>query len=155
MEGGTTYIQNFRFAAVLIFALLVLYMKNREDSGNVHAAGNDKDVINAASESFERRFHFYFFLNLGALALYLFCSFLPIISRIGYYLTISHILFLPMLLSQVSNQKQRKFFRAGIILAALLYFAVYMSRAGDDGVLILPYKTFFFHDMVNILSDVN
>ncbi len=155
LEGGTSYINILRCAAVLIFALLVLYMKKREDSENVHAAGSDIGVTKATNESFERWFHFYFFLNLGALALYLFCSFLPIISRIGYYLTISHILFLPMLLSQVSNQKQRKFFRAGIILAALLYFAVYMSRAGDDGVLILPYKTFFFHDMVNILSDVN
>ncbi len=155
LEGGTSYINILRCAAVLIFALLVLYMKKREDSENVHAAGSDIGVTKATNESFERRFHFYFFLNLGALALYLFCSFLPIISRIGYYLTISHILFLPMLLSQVSNRKQRKFFRAGIILAAVLYFAVYMSRAGDDGVLILPYKTFFFHDMVNILSDVN
>lgn len=155
LEGGTSYINIVRCAAVLIFALLVLYMKKREDAGNVRAAENDKDLTKTANESFERRFHFYFYLNLGALALYLFCSFLPIISRIGYYLTISHILFLPMLLSQVKNQKQRRFFRAGIILAALLYFAVYMSRAGDDGVLILPYKTFFFHDMVNILSDVN
>ena len=45
--------------------------------------------------------------------------------------------------------------RAGILLAAVLYFAIYMSRADNDGTLILPYKTFFFHDMVNILSDVN
>ncbi len=136
LEGGTSYINILRCLAVLLFAGLVYVMgrKKRSDS---------------------ERFRFYFYLNLGALVLYVFCSFLPIISRIGYYLTVSHILFLPMLLGQVDNPRWRKLFRLGMILAALLYFAVYMSRAGNDGTLILPYKTFFFHDMVNILSDVN
>ena len=99
--------------------------------------------------------HFYFYLNLGALVLYVFCSFLPIISRIGYYLTVSHILYLPMLLRQIRDAKWRRVFRMGILSVAILYFMIYMSRAGNDGTLILPYKTFFFHDMVNILSDVN
>ena len=101
------------------------------------------------------RFRFYFYLNLGALVLYVFCSFLPIISRIGYYLTVSQILFLPMLLQQIPDKKWRRLFRVGVILAAVLYFMMYLSRADNDGVLILPYQSFFFHDMVNILSDVN
>ncbi len=137
LEGGTSYVNILRCAAVLVFALLVLFLQ-KEGCGME-----------------DRRFRFYFYLNLGALALYVFCSFLPIISRIGYYLTISHILFLPMLLKQIEDKRLRRFFRAGILLAAVFYFAIYMSRAGDDGVLILPYKTFFFHDMVNILSDVS
>ena len=103
----------------------------------------------------KRRFWFYFYLNLGALVLYVFCSFLPIISRIGYYLTVSQILFLPMLLEQIADRRWRKIFRLGVILAAVLYFMMYLSRASNDGVLILPYKSFFFHDMVNILSDMN
>ena len=140
LEGGTSYINIARCAAVLLFAGLVRYMRKR-----TAAADADDD----------RRFRFFFYLNLGALALYIFCSFLPIISRIGYYLTVSHILFLPMLLKEVESERLRKLFRAGILLAAVCYFAVYMSRAGDDGVLLLPYKTFFFNDMVNILSDVN
>ena len=97
---------------------------------------------------------FYLYLNLGALVLYVFCSFLPIISRIGYYLMVSQILFLPMLLKSVPEKKWRRVFRAGILLAAALYFAVYLKRASNDGVLILPYRTFFFNEMVNILSDV-
>ena len=142
LEGGTSYINILRCLAVLVFAGLVVYMQ-RHDSGE-HGADTEDD----------RRFRFYFYLNLGALVLYVFCSFLPIISRIGYYLTVSHILFLPMLLRRVGNERWRKLFRLGIILAALLYFAIYMSRADNDGTLILPYKTFFFNDMVNILSDV-
>lgn len=142
LEGGTSYINILRCLAVLIFAGLVIYMQRHD--GREHSADDEDD----------RRFGFYFYLNLGALVLYVFCSFLPIISRIGYYLTVSHILFLPMLLRRVENERWRRLFRLGIILAAFLYFAIYMSRADNDGTLILPYKTFFFNDMVNILSDV-
>ena len=142
LEGGTSYINILRCAAVLVFAGIVYLEQKRPGSTG---GGNEKD----------KRMHFYFYLNLGALVLYVFCSFLPIISRIGYYLTISHILYLPMLLKRVENVGWRKLLRAGVLAAAILYFAVYMSRAENDGTLILPYKTFFFHDMVNILSDVN
>ena len=143
LEGGTSYINILRCFAVLIFAGWVFYMQRRTDEQHKPDAEDD------------RRFRFYFYLNLGALVMYVFCSFLPIISRIGYYLTVSHILFLPMLLGRVENKRWHKVFRFGILLAAVLYFVIYMSRAGNDGTLILPYKTFFFNDMVNILSDVN
>ena len=150
LEGGTSYINILRCIAVLAFAGLVWRLKKHGQSDTEKT----QSVEPVATEQ-EERFHFYFYLNLGALALYVFCSFLPIISRIGYYLTVSQILFLPMLLQQIENAKLRKIFRLGILLAGILYFIMYMSRAGNDGVLILPYKTFFFHDMVNILSDMN
>lgn len=133
LEGGTSYINILRCMAVLVLSLL--YYKK-------HIRG-------------DRRFQFYFYLNLGALVLYTFCSFLPIISRIGYYLTISHILFIPALISRTENPKLKKLLQVGMCLAAVLYFTIFMSRAYDDGLLILPYKSFFFHDMVNILSDMN
>lgn len=138
LEGGTSYINILRCAAVLAFAGIVYFMERKEQT-----LGQDA------------RFWFYLYLNLGALVLYGLCSFLPIISRIGYYLTVSQILFLPMLINRVRHDTWRRLFRAGILLAALLYFAMYLSRAANDGVLVLPYKTFLFHDMVNILSDVN
>lgn len=151
LEGGTSYINIMRCSAVLFFAALVYCMKKYKKS-----SGGLPDGESLHSERIvDERFRFYFYLNLGALVLYVFCSFLPIISRIGYYLTVSHILFLPMLLKKVENEKWRRVFGVGICLAAVFYFAVYMSRAGNDGILILPYKTFFFHDMVPILSDVN
>lgn len=161
LEGGTSYINIVRCLAVLVFAGIVYCMQKKADEVSVaeeaHTGGSackksDESVIKLQCD---RRFWFYFYLNLGALVLYVFCSFLPIISRIGYYLTVSHIVFLPMLLGWVENRKWRRLFRLGIVLAAILYFAIYMSRADNDGTLILPYKTFLFHDMVNILSDVN
>lgn len=138
LEGGTSYINILRCIAVLAFAGIVYLMERRTGS-----------LLEDA------RFWFYLYLNLGALVLYTLCSFLPIISRIGYYLIVSQILFLPMLLKRVQKETWRRLFRAGILLAAVLYFAMYLSRAANDGVLVLPYKTFLFNDMVNILSDVN
>ncbi|MDE7177729.1 MAG: EpsG family protein [Lachnospiraceae bacterium] len=162
LEGGTSYINILRCAAVLGFAGIVYLMEWREQAGKagVEADGTAVKSDDSVIKEEERlkkdpRFWFYLYLNLGALVLYVFCSFLPIISRIGYYLTVSQILFLPMLLARVKDEKWRRLFRAGILLAAVFYFAMYLSRAANDGVLVLPYRTFMFNDMVNILSDVN
>ena len=134
LEGGTSLVNIARCLAMLILSL-ICYKKVVRDS---------------------RRNRFYFYCNLGALVMYVCCSFLPIISRIGYYLTITHIFFLPALLEGIENKKIKKLFTAGVVGAAILYFTVFiLMKAGNDGLRILPYETFMFHDMVPILSDVN
>ncbi len=134
LEGGTSYVNIARCAGVLILALLCYQRTVKENKRN----------------------RFYFYCNLGALVMYVCCSFLPIISRIGYYLTITHIFFLPTLLAGIENKKLRRLASAGVILAAMVYFGVFiLMKAGNDGLRILPYETFMFHDMVPILSDVN
>lgn len=134
LEGGTSYSNIARCLAILLLSLLC-YKQTVKDS---------------------KRNQFYFYCNLGALVMYVCCSFLPIISRIGYYLTITHIFFLPALVEGIENTKLRKLLRAGVVMAAILYFAVFiLMKAGNDGLRILPYETFMFHDMVPILSDVN
>lgn len=134
LEGGTSLVNIMRCLAVLIFSLLC-YKKTVEKN---------------------RRNRFYFYCNLGALAMYVCCSFLPVISRIGYYLTITHIFFLPALLGGIENPRLKRLLTAGVVLAAGLYFGIFiLLKAGNDGLRILPYETFMFHDMVPILSDVN
>ena len=134
LTGGTSLVNIVRCLGVLVLSLL--YYKKA-------VQGN-------------RRNSFYFYCNLGALVMYVCCSFLPIISRIGYYLTITHIFFIPALLSAVENPKLKKLFTVGVMIAGILYFGVFiLMKAGADGLRILPYETFMFHDMVPILSDVN
>ena len=88
--------------------------------------------------------------------MYVCCSFLPIISRIGYYLTITHIFFLRAVLGGIEYKKWKWVLTSGTVGAAVLYFAVFiLMKAGGNGLRILPYETFMFHDMVPILSDVN
>lgn len=133
LDGGTSYINILRCIGVLVLSLL--YYRQT-------VKGN-------------RQNSFYFYCNVGALILYTCCSFIPVISRIGYYLTVTHIFFLPALVGGIGNSKQKQFFRWGIVAAGILYFAMYMLQAGEDGVRILPYQSFLFHDMPPILSDVN
>ncbi|MCI8572287.1 MAG: EpsG family protein [Lachnospiraceae bacterium] len=134
LEGGTSLVNIVRCLGVLVLSLLCYKKTVKED----------------------RRNRFYFYCNLGALVMYVCCSFLPIISRIGYYLTITHIFFLPALLGGIENKKWRGILMAGTVGAAVLYFAVFiLMKAGGSGLRILPYETFMFHDMVPILSDVN
>jgi hypothetical protein len=100
-----------------------------------------------------RTYLFYFYCNLMALALYVFGSFLPIISRIGYYLTVTHILFVPALILHIKDDRIRKWVKIAAVLGCFLYFAIYMKKAPDDGVRILPYQSILFDDMPLTLSE--
>ena len=131
LTGGTSIVNIVRCTAILLFSL---YMYRDCIKGN-------------------RTYSFYFWCNNMALALYLFGSFLPIISRIGYYLTVTHILFVPALIFKVKDDKKRQFIILAGIVACLLYFAMYMRGAANDGVRILPYQTFLFHEMPMTLSE--
>ena len=132
LTGGTSYINIARCAAILILSL-VCYNSQIKNS---------------------RRGRFFFHCNILALVLYVFCSFLPIISRIGYFLTITHILFVPMLLCNIPDQKRwKKPVQILVLMACIAYFLLYMRGAANDGIRILPYQTFMFHDMPPILSE--
>lgn len=137
LEGGTSKISILRCVAVLVLAFFVL----------------GKDIVS------ERKMSFYFYANYGALLMYLFCSFLPTISRIAYYFTVTQILYVPALLDRLLNDKDSKRYRLGqifkvvTIAGCILYFTVFMKRAGDDGLRILPYETFLFHELPATLSE--
>ena len=63
---------------------------------------------------------------------------------------------LPSLVMGIPDLKWRRLSKAGVIGAGILYFGIFiLMKAGGDGLRILPYETFLFHDMVPILSDVN
>lgn len=133
LEGGISWFNILRCLGVLVFALLYY-----------------KQAVMGS-----KRNRFYFFCNLGALVLYTCCSFLPIITRIGYYLNITQILFIPAVLVKIEDKRRRRFWSVAIGAAAAGYFGLYLLRAGNDGIRVLPYQTFLFHDMVPILSEVN
>lgn len=134
LDGGTSLINIARCAAVLIWSFIEF-----------------KDVVKD-----NRRNLFYFYCNIGALYVYAFFTFLPSVSRMGYYLSITHILFIPVLIKGIANEKLRKAVTALVMIACIGYFIVFMIyKAPMDGLRILPYQTFLYHDMVPILSDVS
>ncbi len=134
LDGGTSIINIVRCVAVLIFALCLFKSHVKND----------------------RKLLFYFYCNLGALVLYTCCSFLPSISRMGYYLNITQILFIPALIKRIENKTVRRVVTGGVIVVAILYFGMFLvTKAPADGLRILPYQTFLYHDMVPILSMVS
>ncbi len=133
LDGGTSLINILRCVGVLVLSLL-LYRKLIKNN---------------------RRMTFYFYCNIWALLLYLSCFFLPAVSRLGYYLNITHILFIPSLILGIGNAKLKKLCIILTVAAGILYLGVFLLfKAGADGLRILPYQTFLYHEMVPILSDV-
>lgn len=125
LEGGTSIINIIRCSGILVFSL-IYYQEAIKDN---------------------QRNQFYFYCNIGAFILYTCCSFIPVISRIGYLLTVTHIFFLPAIVLRIKDKRQKTFFAAAIILAAIWYFAMFLYKAPDYGVRLIPYQTFLFHEM--------
>lgn len=87
---------------------------------------------------------FWFHLQIGSMVLYTFGSFIPEISRIGYYMNSSMVFLLPGILRRIESKKQRMFFTAAIALAFIIYFAIFLRGAYDINIRILPYRTWIF-----------
>lgn len=139
-SGGFSIINVLRCIVVLVFSLYAL-------------KGNKEWYA-------DRELRFYFQLNLGALALYLCFSFVPFLSRIGYYLNISHLFFLPALLKAMPEKVQpqvmgsrknigkREICRCLILLAGVIYFLMFLYKASAVNVRILPYHSWLWTEIL-------
>lgn len=90
------------------------------------------------------RLRFYFFLNVGGLFLYTCCSFIPEISRVGYYLIVSQVFLIPALLQEMKPGKLKKLCIAAVAAAFLMYFALFLYQAYDVNIRLLPYRNWLF-----------
>ena len=88
----------------------------------------------------------YFQMNLLAIGLYTFASFLPLVGRLGYYLITSHVLLIPLLLKNTEDAKKRRLLTAIVIGAGVLYFLYFLMTADREGVRVLPYKSWLFYE---------
>ena len=137
--ANTDFLGQVRFSYVNIarcgvVLLLALY--------DLHARGiRKKDLPDT-----ER---FYFNASLLALGIYVFGSFVPEVSRIAYYLSVTQLFYLPVLLLRSPGKIRRL-----AVFAAVLYFAAFLYKAGTPTIRILPYRSIVFHDLPKILSEV-
>lgn len=88
----------------------------------------------------------YFQMNLLAIGLYTFASFLPLVGRLGYYLITSHVLLIPLLLKNTEDAKRKRLLTAIVIGAGVLYFLYFLMTADREGVRVLPYKSWLFYE---------
>lgn len=122
LDGGTSVINILRIIGVF---LLTLFYYHAAIEGN-------------------KQNRFYFHLNIFALLLYTCGSFVPEISRVGYYMTAGHIFLIPSVLMRIPSEKQKKIWKMLVVGAAVLYFVIFLIKAQDLLVRIVPYHTWIF-----------
>lgn len=176
LAAGTSvsWVNIARCMAVLLLAYLV--EKRTEENKALQKEAGEMQILPARETAFrERELVLYWNSTYLGLLLYVFGWFIPEISRICYYLTFTQIFYLPMLLARIPEagslnvtsvlthsakspsrispqrgirgKKEKKLLTALVILAAMLFFALFLRTAWRDTIKILPYKSFLFHDL--------
>ena len=115
--GGTSKIQIIRCAAVLVLALACLNTGWKEKEEN----------------------RFYFKLNLLALLVYCCCSFMPVISRIGYFLNVYQIILIPALIAGIKKKWLRILLTVFTALVGIGYYLFFLHTCRDEATHIVPY----------------
>ena len=87
---------------------------------------------------------FYFFLNLFGLVVYCCGSFIPEVSRIGYYMIVSKVFLLPRLLGEMPRGWLRRFCMAGVICGFGGYFGLLLKGMYAVDIRLLPYRNWIF-----------
>ena len=116
-------------------------------------AADKESLTGSGPDERARTRRFYCHCNVLAAVLYLFFFYLPVVSRIGYYLTVTQIFYVPMLIRGLPAGWKRRAAAAVAVLFCLVFFVHTMRHAGDNGFRILPYETCLFHEMPAILSE--
>lgn len=87
---------------------------------------------------------FYFFLNVAGLVVYCCGSFIPEVSRVGYYLIVSQVFLLPGILTDMKKGWFRNLCIIGVVGAFLLYFVMMLKGMYAVDVRLLPYRNWIF-----------
>ncbi len=122
LEGGTSLVNIVRCAGIFAVGLL-LYRKTIKDR-----------PIN----------RFFFQLNYLSLLLYVCGSFIPEISRIGYYMNVGQLFLIPGMIGALPDGKEKTVWKWLFVAAAVVYFAAFLYKAYDPLVKVLPYQTWIF-----------
>ena len=115
--GEISYTNIARCIGVLVFAV-ILYKKVIKD--------NEKN-------------RFYFTMNIFATVVYLCCSFMPIVSRIGYYFNIFQIILVPVLIDAIPKKWVRIVLKTLLITAGCAYYVYFLYSSQFNGTRLLPY----------------
>lgn len=122
LEAGTSPVNILRCAAIFA-AGIFLYRKTIQDR-----------PVN----------RFFFQLNYLSLLLYLCGSFIPEVSRIGYYMNVGQLFLLPGMTAALPEGRERNIWKALFVSAAVVYFAAFLYKAYEPLIKLLPYDTWIF-----------
>ncbi len=126
-----------RCAALALLPFLALAMDRASNKKN-DAVGEDS-----------RSGAYAFWIRCTVLALVIYCAawFIPEISRIATYLTVTQIFLIPEVILRAKEERTERVLTALTIVAGIAFFALFLWRAWDPLISILPYRTFVFHEL--------
>ena len=88
---------------------------------------------------------FYFFLNIVALTVFPCGSFIPEVSRVGYYMMIGQIFLIPMLIRDMDEGWLKRLCLAAVTGAFSIYFVFLLKGMYATDVRLLPYLNWIFN----------
>lgn len=128
LEGGTSL-----FSVVRIAAVLLLYLWFLRYMGSTFRAREDY-----------RKIRFYGQLNFLAFLAATFFSFLPVVTRIVYYFSVSQLLMIPLMVKNIEDDMVKMKLKLLVTVVCIVYFAFFLLNAHQAGVGLLPYRTWLF-----------
>ena len=92
----------------------------------------------------DEKLGFLYRLNIVALIIYVCCSWIPELSRIGFYFNITSIVFIPNLQSKLKIESNKKIVKYSMIGLFAIYLVIMLSQSYSDAIQLLPYRTWLF-----------
>lgn len=137
----------------IVFYFYPYYRNSGFDTGNISWANVAKCVATlvlclicykrSIRENETNRFYFY--LNLAALVVYPCGSFIPEVSRVGYYMMGAQIFLIPAVLKDLPEGWFRKLCYGGVIGAFSVYFLLLLKGMYATDIRLLPYLNWIFN----------
>lgn len=128
LEGSDTFSSMLRIAMIL--GLYIWFIRYKGDRLKEISRFNE--------------LQFYARLNILSFIVCAFFSFLPVVTRIIYYFSVTQLFMIPLIINNIEESKLKKRVEKIIILVCVAYFAVFLIQAHQDGVKLLPYKSWLF-----------
>ena len=120
-NGSVSYMNMAKCGAILVFCLIFFkYVKNNKKA------------------------YTFFNLNLFALVLYCFGTYIPELSRVCYYMLLGHVFLVPMVLMAIEDRKKRIIWTTLVSTAYVGYFLIFLWKGYDPYIMFLPYLTWLF-----------
>lgn len=141
------------FYRELVFYFYPYYRDSAFDTGNISWANVAKCAGTLLLSAFcfrdvlkeDEVCRFYVFLNLAALMVYPCGSFIPEVSRVGYYMIVSQVFLIPMLLRKMRKGWLRKLCYGGVLAAFTVYFGLLLRGMYATDIRLLPYLNWIFN----------
>lgn len=150
---GSTLIFGQNIYREIVFYFYPYYRNSGFDTGNISWVNVAKCaatlilclICYKKSIKESETLRFYFWLNIVALVVYPCGSFIPEISRVGYYMMGAQIFLIPALLKQMPSGWFKKLCYFGVVGAFSLYFVLLLKGMYATDIRLLPYLNWIFN----------